>query len=304
MNILYKYYSDSLDEGYFNDPTMKLSTTPKLNDPFEFSVAKEIKELYKNHQLKNLDSSLSRFFNSIIADCNIELILSSTGVISLTETHRNKLMWAHYANEHKGLAIGYKTDMFDEIDINNLHKDYFCSLQPVKINYDSKRFDYIDKLDSECIEKDLVKKILTTKSDEWIYEKEHRYIIPIQYCDKFLFDKKDHMMPFHFDSLAIHGGPLIKSKESGDYKFNLEHDGLLNTVTASANMNGLSFLKRIDKSKIHSIYLGVRYDRNKQEKLIKILLENKSSLGHVKLYKYEVNPERFELDEKPIPWNN
>jgi hypothetical protein len=85
-------------------------------------------------------------------------------ICSLSETNDNFLMWSHYANGHRGIAIG--VEIINKYDI--------C-----KIEYDDEKVS-IDKNNySECS----AKEILSHKSKLWQYEEEWRVFSSNEYVD-------------------------------------------------------------------------------------------------------------------------
>jgi Protein of unknown function (DUF2971) len=91
-----------------------------------------------------------------------------SGFICLSKTWRNPLMWAHYANNHKGLCLGLSVNRADFEDVHYI-KDRLT----------------ITGSDSEILEKlrnfpDLAK----IKHVEWNYEREMRTFCRLDGCDE------------------------------------------------------------------------------------------------------------------------
>lgn len=78
-------------------------------------------------------------------------------------TLNSELMWGHYANAGMGVAIEVEVDITNDTNIEEV--------------------DYSNKTSNSSN----IKKILTKKSKEWSYEKEHRYISE-NCCDKIYKD--------------------------------------------------------------------------------------------------------------------
>ncbi len=93
----------------------------------------------------------------------IKSINEEVGIYSLSTEKTNLLMWAHYADSHKGYCIG--------LDYNELLKAsgsigsvlYRSKFPKLSLNPISPELDFI--------------KLLRTKSKEWQYEKEFRIIM-------------------------------------------------------------------------------------------------------------------------------
>ncbi|BFL86005.1 DUF2971 domain-containing protein [Shewanella baltica] len=88
-------------------------------------------------------------------------------------------MWSHYANEHKGIVI--------EFDYEKLN-DYFnyklsMSDTVERVLYNRERYSLLQK--DVC-----VKDLLLAKSDDWIYEKEHRILPKLRKADAVRVDRE------------------------------------------------------------------------------------------------------------------
>lgn len=90
-------------------------------------------------------------------------------IVSLSRKYDNPLMWAHYANGHRGVVIGVEINR-NKYDVRN-------------VNYSNHMF----KLEnSERIPtKEIAKRILTEKYHVWSYEEEERIFVEDgqQYAD-------------------------------------------------------------------------------------------------------------------------
>ena len=120
-----------------------------------------------NHLIKSLDERLR-----------------GTGIFSLSETDTNQLMWAHYAGESRGLAIGFVVtegsmladekhciavnyqDELPEFKADELMSDMHMSFwkEGAKITV---QVPFNDPTFRACV---------STKPTDWGYEKEWRYI--------------------------------------------------------------------------------------------------------------------------------
>ncbi|WP_288440663.1 DUF2971 domain-containing protein [uncultured Enterobacter sp.] len=113
---------------------------------------------------------------------NMKNILNDqTGVLCLTDNTDNnpsRLMWSHYAENHNGVMMKLNTD-----NIINISSDKMSRIRKVTYSADYPLIEYDDYLgfagqffDKNV--KDLVIKMIFTKSEEWRYENEYRCIIP------------------------------------------------------------------------------------------------------------------------------
>jgi Protein of unknown function (DUF2971) len=124
------------------------ATYSSLNDPMEGYYATSAK----------LRSSKGySTFKSQIASNKATL-----GLCSFSEVHNNEVMWAHYADEFRGICIAYR---FRELRSGLPENASFV------------RVDYRDKAPTVISGKDpvyLAKRVLSCKSYRWLYEREWR----------------------------------------------------------------------------------------------------------------------------------
>ena len=113
-------------------------------------------QLYKNVGLPNPllkeRKRVERWFNSV-------------GILSLSETWDNLLMWAHYVEEHTGFIL-----MLDG------SHDFFKGNDPLLGFAKPERVEYKSERPSTTIEEVTLPEIFFTKGSDWQYEKEWRYL--------------------------------------------------------------------------------------------------------------------------------
>lgn len=119
----------------------------------------------------------------------------NSGIFCATRRNDNLLMWAHYADEHRGVVLGFRPDA--ALD------SFLCLLEPV--TYSAIRptfYDPVDPLmgvrpgpeDMRAFNRSLT----TAKSPEWAYEEELRLVIPSHIPD----GQAEVFMPFYPHELA------------------------------------------------------------------------------------------------------
>lgn len=203
---LYKYMSaEKFETHIINGPTIRFTPPWEFNDPFEFfpavkgcydinvvvdkaaeifesHAAKRAEELDLNNETRNrLEEKKADIINksiekTIIASSRQEYfrnIFKGIGVFSATSEKNNILMWSHYADSHKGVALIIdKENSFFNFSItvnidNNKYEMYKFKFE--NVTYENNRPErYIDKK--------LSRKIFYTKYTCWNYEKEYRYV--------------------------------------------------------------------------------------------------------------------------------
>lgn len=275
MDILYKYTSKL--NNFITSPTIKLSVPRFLNDPFESYVPKELS--------KRIPSEEQRLAE---IDCNE--IIDKLGIVSFSETSRNLLMWAHYADEHRGVCIGFDPEVLNSLD--KYEEERSClAYYPVKLNYDNQRVD-INELPAELSLDMVAKKILTTKSDDWIYEKEHRCIVPIGWSDQaFLLGENERVE--HAIALMSATRNIKTNEITAEQYQNLIFEEL-------TCCKGMLFLKKINSKMVKSIHFGYRYPLESLLKIVDEISNPTHDLHHIKIFKYTPDKHRFELDAKTI----
>lgn len=95
---------------------------------------------------------------------------TSDGVCCFTAKKDNLLMWAHYADYHKGICLGFEKNIKFKVKNNGVIS------MPKKVTYSEKR-PKVDFLNFNKInEINPFTSTLYTKSEEWRYEEEYRCV--------------------------------------------------------------------------------------------------------------------------------
>ncbi len=102
-------------------------------------------------------------------------ILSNYRIFSLSENNNSMLMWSHYANNHKGISIGYK---FGD------YLPHGVGISEVKYNNHLKRQADLNYLQNRY------RQHLLTKNEDWSYERESRIFTT---KEKIYYEKFDYL---------------------------------------------------------------------------------------------------------------
>ncbi len=213
---LYKYYSDktrNLDNIKKNK--MWFSAPCNFNDVFDCDISIDERKIFeyivKNNpsgieirngspMWKKLKAVVHKELNSIRTA--IEKSRDITGVSCFSENEDSLLMWAHYANNHRGFCVEY-----DLLKINEILK-----FAPIPVIYSNDRVSLISlsiEKNTEKIEKDvsaLLIKALTSKSSEWNYENEWRIVRDNAACgDRWDYEKNGALLDMITPSSIILG---------------------------------------------------------------------------------------------------
>lgn len=203
----------------------------------------------------------------------VEALSCQLGVLSLSKSDTNELMWTHYASEGKGLAVTF-----------NKKHPFFRHFQPKDVNYTPdkrasltyykgmiringspiKRFHVADVNDPINMVYSLINnglnldefsdRLLYSKAEKWISEDEIRIVYPLTLCEEKL-------------------GALIEPNFSFQLPAELSH--------LSCDHREIN-LKKIPFDAFESIVLG--YSMSEQDKLKIIELVQKNEyLSHIKI---------------------
>lgn len=102
LKQLFKYMSKPRD--LFERGFLRLSQPTALNDPFEALFCRESLEELASHF--DDSTALDPEYGETSFSQYIENRMHQIGVISFSENKENLLMWAHYADEHRGIVAG------------------------------------------------------------------------------------------------------------------------------------------------------------------------------------------------------
>ena len=170
--LVYKYRGGAFErdlKSLMNDEFWA-SNTKQLNDPCEGFIS--IKDYQQ--QMNSLKSIFSQHRTNItLIEHSLKNIIemkdNKLGILSLSKRYDDELLWAHYANSHKGFCIEY--------DLERL----MSKQNPKHRFFDIQYSDKIPNLDfSQLLGQNdpdiLIKKMLGYKSQRWEYEQELRII--------------------------------------------------------------------------------------------------------------------------------
>lgn len=297
MTILYKYYS-SYSENIFINPKLKLTPPSHLNDPFERKIPHGIEAII-------LESHLGRFITESQKANNIhdskehtvntlEKTLGLIGITAMSENPGSILMWSHYADSHNGICIGY--------DISKINNE---KMRLLEIDYSTKRFEPSDIIkDLQTLPSmidTIIDKVVTTKSEQWSYENEHRYITKLNYANELLItvDKSEEKSAIDF----------LESQNQNKYLYDsLEITHKNNSTTIKAiikntidpfsveklmKYKNISFYKNINQDCIKEIFIGCNSEIGVKD--ILSVLKDKN-LMNIKVNKYKASDNEFKLE--------
>ena len=124
---------------------LKISEIEGLNDPFEL--------LAINIQDKKLRKLVKQSKDAVSRD---------SGIICFSKSWRSPLQWAHYADRHRGLCLGFE-----------VKEEQLEMLLPVKYVKNRK------VINASELNAKLLFELLSTKYDAWKHEEEYRLVVPL-----------------------------------------------------------------------------------------------------------------------------
>ena len=151
MNLVrvYKFYSARWGIDALYRQRLKIATDRDINDPFEFLAAGRDK--VTRSEAKRLRKEL----------------FQKNGIISFCKNWSEPLLWSHYAENHRGIALGFDIPKWNCFDVRYTHHRVWLPDE----NSDSYVFG--EKLD-------FWQSIKVTKSSRWEYESESRVFPPLE----------------------------------------------------------------------------------------------------------------------------
>lgn len=174
--IGYKYRANLKIDDKYRDTESLLKheiyapTFEKLNDPFEASFDDYISQIAEmlNEKYGVNTEEINKYWRSI------KDFKKTLGIYSLEQktdamtSPVNELLWAHYANSHKGFCIEYDVEKL--ISSN----EYFYEINKINILY--KNECPIISINDIAESNTILQKMFGVKSSPWAYEKEVRLI--------------------------------------------------------------------------------------------------------------------------------
>lgn len=193
--ILYKYYPcNEYTFRALSEMGLWCSPTSNMNDPFDClgDLEAQLDDLHKDDIIRQFRDTLTKirpdykYFEwphlvNLISSTRKKIIEGSI-FCSLTENQYSNVMWAHYANSHKGIVIGLELPDKAGEGGGALQKIHYTDTPPI---FDPKHYLNMLKsheltqtaeITSEQYESILnIVKSISVKTLDWNYEDEWRY---------------------------------------------------------------------------------------------------------------------------------
>ncbi len=190
----YKYLPYSCGSlQIIKDGTMKFTRPSKVNDPFDcapdFDTADLKKHIMSRPELLNMSNCLEHMNDLKVAiDKGLfnQVADESIGICSLSRDPLNLLMWAHYAEHHKGFVIEFDIPVSVEAEDEPTPQRRLEWLVPCEVKYEDSK-PVVTMTDSK---EEKLRKQFLVKGTHWLYEQEERTIDHIRGAGIHSYDRK------------------------------------------------------------------------------------------------------------------
>ena len=208
QKVLYKYRRYDQATAMVQARELYFALAPSLNDPLDCQISSEaaLDEAIASEKDGHVKEILERLRKLQVTDREtgakvsihqaLDNMAASAAVLSMAGTATDALLWAHYAEGHKGVCIGFDLSFFhglldrwEEVKLIGLGPVTYASSPPLTDLLRAKAEEIVGIMDKdpdkmemaistfrEAYHSDFLIKMLTTKSSAWAYEKEHRSI--------------------------------------------------------------------------------------------------------------------------------
>lgn len=288
IDSVFKFFPPRAE--FFDNYLLRASNRSALNDPFEATPSFEywadlcLKTRYTRfgETREEIISYLEvQPENSVWAELGISLYREN-GIISLTETKDNLLMWSHYADQHKGMVV--------EFDMSNV---FFNS------TYSRKGNSHLGKVQRVLYRKERLTSVNNYlmapyfhKSDEWAYEKEHRLLLSLYDADIFLISKQN--------ASALIDQSFLAEDKLIEFNSNFFQTDRTAIGDISNNTNFMSMFK-MPKKAIKSVSFGCRAESSFKDAVINKLTSN--GLSDIALFDAVIDKYDYRLKFKKQKYN-
>lgn len=250
---IYKYVTDRRIEHILKKKELKFTQPQYLNDPFDMNIIFNTNIKFNKNEMKNAIMNKGKEIDNTNweysikkEDLNLDLLLNkeigktindTLAILCLTSKKNNLLMWAHYANEHKGFVV--------EFDKNHI---FFKDLE--KVNYSRRRYredylKYVYPLNNNKYRESNKRYLI--KSKDWKYEQEYRIIEKLDSCIK--DDKNNYLKGIPSEAIkAIYIGCRMSDKNQ---------DKILKIINTDKKLNNI----KIFKTKISDKFYDLRFEQ-------------------------------------------
>ncbi len=197
--------SPSHNSEYSADMNLLHKAIDKAPDEVKAKIREEviktpIEEMYDFDRLRKTNAE-------VVSDINTAF--SSDAVFCSTVDKNNLLMWAHYADRHRGALIEYTPSVEKDSVFLASKPVCYSPERPLPYKDAAAMVVGLEKNQDEVIQ-DIIERLVYTKSKEWEYEQEYRLFVP------YMLKPEQEFTTLKFGSeelTAIHFGCRMQDEE-------------------------------------------------------------------------------------------
>ncbi len=163
-NSLFKYSKSEYVKTTLENTTLRFNKLKNYNDVYETEY-NLLNVFERNGKEQSYSTKINRKIHKLI-----EEYLERIRVCCFSETYKNNLMWAHYADNHEGVCYCFSYNFY-------FYEIFRTKLRVGNVNY-SKDVPQVKVFENQTTEEVLhylIEDIILTKSMEWAYEEEIRF---------------------------------------------------------------------------------------------------------------------------------
>jgi hypothetical protein len=131
---------------------IRVSPLDTLNDPFELSPWLRYRDINLRKRFHNVRRAISK----------------KDGLLCFSKSWSEPLLWAHYADKHKGIALGFEISKYEILEVK-----YIPGRVKLELTGDREK--------DEKIFRDT---LASVKYEKWDYENEYRIWVRLEDCTK------------------------------------------------------------------------------------------------------------------------
>lgn len=300
---LYKYTPYIKD--FIENPMLRVTRAKDLNDPFELNPSEELLDFVI--QSKKPSTEVMK----LLMDKRSFFEYATTwgkGVISLSECKDNLLMWSHYSKEHQGGVIEFSFEIEHAPHSRTpVQRGFFKELYDNNYQYGIVKYRKNRTIDTSLLDgrgyeltNQIIDSLAFIKSNDWMYEEEHRFLVDTKHCDVTLVDPTVQNLK-ELDRLGL-PKVLINNKLviPPEHKIQNPNDFMPGLDGFSNRDNYMQFAS-IAEGCVTGIYLGAKMPQPEIDAILH------SSSGFSKftnlngnVYKAKIHPHSYDLNFERI----
>lgn len=158
-----------------------------FNTPQGATMLAAAQQSARNEVLGILHANADRFRQTVY-----DKLRSIVGIVSFSEVPDNVLMWAHYATEHRGFVVEFN-DEHPFFERRRSPEDEFFHLRQVVYVSPMPTYRSLSELDGL--------RVMCMKRGEWAYERERRFLVPVDPNSHTGTGEPIHLIKFPMDAV-------------------------------------------------------------------------------------------------------